>query len=72
MGIAPMSSVYKTDAFLLSYTGMVIPAGFEPASKGPRPKMLDRYTTGLYVYRYIFILKNTNISNDLVGNRTQV
>ena len=26
---------------------MVVPGGFEPPSPGPKPEMMDRYTTGL-------------------------
>ena len=34
----------------------IAPAGFEPASKGPKPSILDRYTTGLYVVRISLIV----------------
>jgi hypothetical protein len=28
----------------------VVPPGFEPGSPGPKPEMMDHYTTGLRVH----------------------
>ena len=28
---------------------MVVPPGFEPGSPGPKPEMMDHYTTGLRI-----------------------
>ena len=33
--------------FNSAYFVMVVPPGFEPGSPGPKPEMMDHYTTGL-------------------------
>ena len=33
--------------FEISYYFLVVPPGFEPGSPGPKPEMMDHYTTGL-------------------------
>ncbi len=36
---------------------IVAPLGFEPRSTGPKPAMLVRYTTGLQLYKLLYVLR---------------
>ena len=45
---APSNLAHSPYQTIIHQIELVVPPGFEPGSPGPKPEMMDHYTTGLW------------------------